>query len=982
MLSLRPFSIPSVQHSDQAPLDQKSTLLKTIDNRSIQPEESKGAATPAVPQGILVEDLLAERHLSKTIFQDKSITLKDGTAKHAAWMFNHIYSIGYNGEKNTGIVRHYHGIQHTARAAVYVPIFVNLYKRYNDPEALALTEEDIKLLEIAALLHDSGRRAEGKDEWDKESGIFVYAYLTNVLGVEKNKAKLIAEAVTTNKEPDEENYYYSIETYPDGSYFCEKKPLTKKNIYARIIQNVDSLDIKRVRDIFKIKYLSFYQDIAKNNPKAFEELAHLIAEVKSIIISQGDTYRGGDDTLKAKFENSEAYNEIIKNIFVGDYSKHYKIIYGLYNARGLDVYKDLLGHIDPGKDISEEKLVFQEKLERLLWNGKVLARVVNPMQSVDHVGKLIETGIEFEVRKIIRRKGIATRSKKVNKTDKHGFDARSVSLIGPNAGLFNRGPAGYLIFNPEMKHIEAVSDINANTGYGKKKAYPPLDKADEKLKELTIKLKSGGAGTSDSQHTEILYRVTEANAVFFTNDSLQKNGTFFSSKVPLLQAILIQKEFKKQTGKILPIVDYSYKHNSARMVNFSDADIIDFWIKLCSEYIDKLQADELTRLNVEKIKSNVIQKSYCQNYEPELKKSIDDGVAELIVRKQIGRKEQYRKNKQLFVDDILAGNFVSVDTLESLANSFGITLSVLASMFEAKLKALVDKIDLENNAAYNDGDIAQMTYISKFALKYSGSEFNKLITTRFVALYLVSPANKDKANHPLLVQSLRGYLTKIEVGASPVIQKLIVDWLLVNIDWSKKYYNEQLDLVNYIFEIDSNKAIFDSFNQFFTPGKSLTQAQQVQYQQCLTRFKKHHLEIYKTREALFLEDLPYMHFSEYKSVDDITRVTGVSKERFVTLSEMKILSTLENMLKTTYVYIEHDISIIMTMYNLFAKYNLAMSGNKILEKILDVYLDKIKKGIFSDKLDSLIIETKLINNPAKMLSLSNHILSAIEKDSV
>lgn len=70
---------------------------------------------------------------------------------------------------------------------------------------------NIKLLQIAALLHDAGRRGEGK------------AY------------------------------------------------------------NVDCLDIKRVRKVFEEKYLDFYQDVAKNNRKAFQELAHLIAEVRSIL---------------------------------------------------------------------------------------------------------------------------------------------------------------------------------------------------------------------------------------------------------------------------------------------------------------------------------------------------------------------------------------------------------------------------------------------------------------------------------------------------------------------------------------------------------------------------------------------------------------------------------------------------------------------------------------------------------------------------
>ena len=68
----------------------------------------------------------------------------------------------------------------------------------------------IVLILIAIIYHDSARLNEGKDFWDKESGINLYKYLTESLDVSHDKAKLLAEAVA-NKDynafgSDEKNH--------------------------------------------------------------------------------------------------------------------------------------------------------------------------------------------------------------------------------------------------------------------------------------------------------------------------------------------------------------------------------------------------------------------------------------------------------------------------------------------------------------------------------------------------------------------------------------------------------------------------------------------------------------------------------------------------------------------------------------------------------------------------------------------------------
>ncbi|NNM58729.1 MAG: hypothetical protein HKM04_02835, partial [Legionellales bacterium] len=149
---------------------------------------------------ISLESLIKRKRLNIASFmknRDVSLRLESEIGQHAAWAFSHIYQYDYpnrKGQPASEIARIAHGIQHTSRVALYVPVFVELYRRHGDEEAKKLTAEDIKLLQIAALFHDSARENDGEDLWDGESGVLLYFYLTRVLGVNKDKAKLIAEA--------------------------------------------------------------------------------------------------------------------------------------------------------------------------------------------------------------------------------------------------------------------------------------------------------------------------------------------------------------------------------------------------------------------------------------------------------------------------------------------------------------------------------------------------------------------------------------------------------------------------------------------------------------------------------------------------------------------------------------------------------------------------------------------------------------------
>src|SRR5205085_10768180 len=116
-----------------------------------------------------------------------------------------------------------------------------------------------------------------------QSGRLLYYYLVYVLHVPIDTAEILALAV---KHKDTNN---------------------EKHIYQKIIHDADCLDIMRVQWRFDATYLDFYKTIASKNPIAFDEMAKLITEVRSIIAVQGDSCNLHSAVIKKQYEHSRAY---------------------------------------------------------------------------------------------------------------------------------------------------------------------------------------------------------------------------------------------------------------------------------------------------------------------------------------------------------------------------------------------------------------------------------------------------------------------------------------------------------------------------------------------------------------------------------------------------------------------------------------------------------------------------------------------------
>ena len=173
-------------------------------------------------------------------------------------------------------------MSHICRAAIYAPVFVNLLRMLGHDDALALTNRDLKLIQIAILFHDSAREGDGKDIWDLESALLLYFYLKK-LGIEEKEAIKLAQAVA-NKDSEESGYYYVLRILKDGpSWEQIEKQLV--NIFQITIHDPDCLDIIRARDAFSAKKLFLSQLYLAN---AFDIIAQLIVEAKSLIRKHGD----------------------------------------------------------------------------------------------------------------------------------------------------------------------------------------------------------------------------------------------------------------------------------------------------------------------------------------------------------------------------------------------------------------------------------------------------------------------------------------------------------------------------------------------------------------------------------------------------------------------------------------------------------------------------------------------------------------------
>ena len=577
-----------------------------------------------------VSDIVKRKRIEPFDLQKDTIRLSDDISIHSKLLFKKVYSRPHILDETevTEIKRDLHGLQHVNRVAYYIPVLVNLYRRYGDAEAESLTSEDVKLIQIAALVHDAGReRGEGIDYWDQDSALLAFYYYSKVLQVSDAKAKLLAEAIA-NKDM-KEGTYYQLQSNEHGVLSWKLNEQRKKNIYQKILHDADSIDVLRARSTnsYNAQFLDFYQDIAKDNTEAKAEMTELIYEARSLIENQGDGFLRQKSDVKKYYEHGKGYQRTVSQIAATTPKQHsYHVLRTLYTP-DIDVLplKQLLHMKLIKKPIAydPERALDEVNMHAAMEQGRVFARgIADPSATVNKNDKNIETQAELEVRKTLRRKGKPTRTKKADRLMKHGNPNRSVALVGFGAVPF--AAAGFLIVDndPKHQHIKSIAKTNIVSGFGKKKTIAGIDDArdDEKLKEtalldLIASLQIGG-GNSKSAHSEIIYHIDQFDAIYFTQDAVFANKQLrgategiaeaFHQHAPLLQAIYLQKEYEKQTGIKLKLFEYSGIHRFTKEhADLNNSESAALFKTMCRDYILAQVASsspEFLTMTVEQIK--------------------------------------------------------------------------------------------------------------------------------------------------------------------------------------------------------------------------------------------------------------------------------------------------------------------------------------------------------------------------------------------
>jgi len=486
-------------------------------------------------------------------------------AEHAKWAFKHFYS-----QENISSPQ---GIVHVSRTAIYVPVFVNLYRRHGDQEALALTNDDIKLLQIIVLLHH-------------ESIEMTYLYLTKNLNINEAKARQLADANA--------NKYADINT---------------KNIYQKILYDAATLEEIQV-DLFEGSRLDFFKSYAYVNDQALDEMGKLITEVRSLIEVHGDTPNKKQPNVRKLYQCADAYTKILGTVFdvkKNGHSKNYKVLQYFYNQGNIfsdEKMKQKFILLDPIPQ--ETGLLSQQKAQALLEHGLLFSRSIQYPSATYYKHKSDETLTEVEIRKTLRRLHHTTRS---GKTNKEGNFSRSISTIG---GTPTYDRSGFIIAGELNNPVKAISAVDNDSGRMKKELWnskPALSDADkqEQFAQLNRQQKIGGIkrvlkdGTIFT-HTEIIYDVTDFHAVIFSVDCSRQSSNNHTEYPAQLEAIFDQIEYKKPTQVTLPIFHFSNIHNEVtRIPEYTDKQILDIWAKACYE-LTKQNPDKFINMSVTNLK--------------------------------------------------------------------------------------------------------------------------------------------------------------------------------------------------------------------------------------------------------------------------------------------------------------------------------------------------------------------------------------------
>lgn len=301
---------------------------------------------------------------------------------------------GKEEKRPTSINRKYHGGLHVSRSSLNAEMIVALYKKYAPdyvvgPTKQPLTEEDLKLLKLAIIYHDSANTSEVKGEEEEHAQKFLYDM--QLLGYSQARLLPFAEAIAGK----------------------DAKP--PKDFLQKVVHDADCLDIIRVcRDNFDPDYLDILQDL-KDVPGFKTELSQIIRNHHDTIeLMEGSGHE--ISTLHRECELARNCPQAVQTAMINMFLSH-AVIEGARLGKRVD-----LAAIDPQKiyilDLFNRGN--NQLIEELILSGKDMT------ESVDE---------EDEVLTSFKEEGFLVRALKGTEIDKELATLRTNAESLAKAGL-------------------------------------------------------------------------------------------------------------------------------------------------------------------------------------------------------------------------------------------------------------------------------------------------------------------------------------------------------------------------------------------------------------------------------------------------------------------------------------------------------------------------------------------------------------------
>lgn len=213
----------------------------------------------------------------------------------------------------------------------------------------------LRLIEIAVIFHDSGRKGDGLDLWDEDSAEALYRYLIDECQIEEKLAIFIADTVRYKDDIESFKKKYSNQ----AGYICE------------LVNMADALEVIRTRDLFKPKFLPINKHVSAE--QMIENIIpNLVVPHRNEIIEQGRLSKEGRIEYKVNGQHYDdsAYVPTSGKDFA-KIAKTYKEKCEMHSLSVLDITQDNLSQVfdRASRGIEMYKGEYKESGIQLFHNG-------------------------------------------------------------------------------------------------------------------------------------------------------------------------------------------------------------------------------------------------------------------------------------------------------------------------------------------------------------------------------------------------------------------------------------------------------------------------------------------------------------------------------------------------------------------------------------------------------------------------------------